>query len=219
MRTKSPWAKKVMGELPGAGPSLGAGADAGSGAAPGGRQGRTSNAAAMGDGGLVGGETGGRGGGDAPGGRGGGGARGVIAPEVTVRWDSAKPVLAAMKVQLPAALDGHYAITVLGLPPQMEMMGVRMNTLPPGDSAALQKAVVDSLLKGATLSGKGHDPLNAVMVLQSGDLHALIFGFPKQGFPIAATDKEVTFQLKLGQLTIKAKFQPKEMIYDGQLAV
>jgi hypothetical protein len=66
---------------------------------------------------------------------------------------------------------------------------------------------------------KGHDPLHADQVLLSQDRHALIFGFPRQSLPIAATDPDVTFALKLGPLTIKTKFTPKDMVYDGELAV
>jgi hypothetical protein len=214
---KSPWAKKVIGDLPGAN-NLAAGADAGA-AGSGIRPARASNAAALGDGGVVGGEAGGRGGAEAPATAGGRSRGPAVAPEVVVRWDSAKPVLAALKAQLPKELDGHYALSIIGLPPQFIAMGFNSSSSATTDPAARQKALVDTLLRGATLSAKGRDPQNADLVLQSADQHALIFGFSRQALPLTAMDRAVLFTLKLGQLTVKARFEPKEMLFDGQLAM
>ena len=47
----------------------------------------------------------------------------------------------------------------------------------------------------------------------------LIFGFPKGALPLTAADKDVQFTMKLGPLTVKAKFEPKEMMFKGELAV
>jgi hypothetical protein len=46
----------------------------------------------------------------------------------------------------------------------------------------------------------------------------MIFSFSKEALPLAAADKEVLFTLKLGA-TFKAKFELKEMMYGGQLAI
>jgi hypothetical protein len=196
-----------------------------------------------------GGGGGGRGGGGGGrGGRGGGGGEGGGAqqqgPEVVVRWENARPVLEATKLQLPPDLADHYAISVTGLPPQMlaAMLtgggrgrgrdgGARdaggggreaapsAEAPPPEDPAARQKAAVERLLHSVSLTAKGRDPQPADLVRQAFNNQTLIFGFPRQSFPLEAADRDVQFVMKLGMLTLKAKFEPKEMTYKGGLAV
>jgi hypothetical protein len=45
------------------------------------------------------------------------------------------------------------------------------------------------------------------------------FGFAKEFMPLTSTDKDVTFALNTAQLELKARFDPKEMLYLGKLAV
>jgi phosphohistidine phosphatase SixA len=97
--------------------------------------------------------------------------------------------------------------------------GAAAEAPPPEDPAARQKAAVEKLTHAATLSLKGHDPEIADLVRQANGNQTLIFGFPKQALAIAATDKDAQFTMKLGTLTIKAKFEPKEMMYKGELSV
>jgi hypothetical protein len=47
----------------------------------------------------------------------------------------------------------------------------------------------------------------------------LLFGFSKETLQLTAADKEVTFTTQLGNLTVKAKFDLKEMMYRNQLAL
>src|ERR1700722_13241542 len=101
MMTKSPWAKKVHGEIAGGG---GGGRGAGGGGGGGTRSkgqngglagGGIADAAANGIGGG-GGSRGGGGGGLADG---GGFSSAPQGPELTIRWENAAPVLAATKFQ------------------------------------------------------------------------------------------------------------------------
>jgi hypothetical protein len=47
----------------------------------------------------------------------------------------------------------------------------------------------------------------------------LLLGFPKDTLKIAAEDKEVAFATLLGKVTIKTKFNLKEMLYHENLAL
>ena len=238
MKAKSPWSKKVHAEFAGGGGGGrgGAGAESmdssGSKGSFGGMTGADSNGISAGGGGGRGGGGGGGGRGGGGGGRGGGGAASVPTLEVLVRWESASPVLEATKLKLPPDFAEHYAISVTGLPPQLLAMmltggggrgrgrdGAAAEAPPPEDPAARQKAAVEKLTHAATLSLKGHDPEIADLVRQANGNQTLIFGFPKQALAIAATDKDAQFTMKLGTLTIKAKFEPKEMMYKGELSV
>jgi hypothetical protein len=56
-------------------------------------------------------------------------------------------------------------------------------------------------------------------MLQSADKQSLIFAFQKQTLPLAETDKDVTFDVNLPSLKVKAKFELKDMLYQGTLAL
>jgi len=230
LKTHSPWAKKVRAELTGGfgGPGGREGAPqsmdrSGSRGSFGGISGADSNGISEGGGGGRGGGGGGRGGAGG-GGDFGGGAPVPQGPEVVVRWESAQPVVEALRIKLPDALANHYAVSVTGLPPQMLVMMLnrgrgRGETPPPEDPAERQKALIDRLAHSASLSAKGHDPEVAELVLQTQSRETLIFGFRKESLRLTPTDKDVQFVMKLGALTVKAKFEPKEMMYKGDVSV
>lgn len=232
LKTKSPWAKKIRGEYAG---NYGGGR--------GGRRGDGGGAESMDRsgsrgsfGGMSGADSNGIGGGGGRGGgRGGmGGDMGAVAPaapqgpELVVRWMTAKPVSDAMKFEIPPDLADHYGIGVSGLTQQMFVMALlggrgrgRAEAAPelPEDPAARQKLLIDRLMQSATLSAKGRDTQTADQIRQTADKQTLIFGFARKDFPLAGTDKDVQFTLKLGPLTVKAKFEPKEMSYKGELSL
>ena len=235
LKTKSPWAKKIHGERGfgggrggGRGDSMSSGGSKGS---FGGMSGAESNGISAGGGG------GGRGS------RGGGGDMGGSAPapqgpEVVIRFESAAPILAATKLELPAALADHYAVSITGLPPQLVSMmlsgrGGRGRgrgrdgaqeappeaEQPPADPAAEAKARQDRVLHAASLSAKNKDPQAADSVMQTADKQTIIFGFAKASLPIGPADKDLEFILRAGPMEFKAKFEPKEMMYKGALAL
>ncbi len=260
LKTKSPWAKKVRGEMTGGGGGRGGGEGGGGGrgGGRGGNGGLAGNGIAgaesngIGGGGGGGGRGGGRGGG---GGEGGGGEFAQLGPEVVVRWESAGPLTDIKKDKFPPEMADHYALSVTGLPQQLLMMalagggrgrggrggrdgggrdgggregagregagreGAPAPEAPPEDPAVRQKAMVARLLQSVSLTAKGHDPAVPDMVLQTADKQSLIFGFPKKDFPLDAKDKDVLVQMKFGPMTIKAKFEPKEMTYKGALSL
>jgi hypothetical protein len=226
LRTKSPWAKKVRMEVVtemAAAPGI----SAASSSAPGGRGGRGGGGGGAGGGGGEGGAAGG-GGGDfagGGGGEGGGGGRSAEAPEVLVRWASAKPFLDQARGPMPPDFDGHYVISVTGIPDRMLWASMArrgrgaQQEAPPPDPDTVRKQMVDKLLAATRLSVKGKDPQGADMIRQSNDQKVLFFGFQKQSLPLQAADKDLQFQLRLPNFAVKVKFDPKEMLYKGELAL
>jgi hypothetical protein len=227
LKTKSPWAKKIHGEMAGGG-SRGSGGGMGGG-------GRGGGGGGMGEGGGGGGGGSRRGGGGGSS-DGGGFSAAQQGPEVVVRWENAAPMLEATKFQLPETLQNHYAISLTGLPPQMLAMvltGARGGRgrdgksdspaaeapTTPEEQQAQLKERQDRLLHSVTLAAKGKDPQKADVVMQTSDKQTLIFGFAKDALPLAEADKDVEFTMKAGPMTIKAKFEPKEMTYKGALTI
>ena len=231
--TKSPWAKQIKAQYasgsgnsrddggypggPGTGTSTGGGYPGGGGGYPGGTGRSRGGIGIPGIGGigLPGGGGRGRGnGGGSP--RGGG----VSPYEGTVRWESARPILDAMKSPLPEAFEGHYVISASGIP----LMGSRSTgSGEDDDSTASRRQEQDDLdrLKGLTsLRPKGRDVVQAgVVARQIGTGSSFLFGFSREMLPLDTRDADILFTTQLGRLLVKANFLPKEMLYHGELAV
>ena len=128
-----------------------------------------------------------------------------------VRWESAKPVLAALKKTLPPELADHYVIGVSGFP-----FGLRN---PRSDES--EDTRLDDLKQITTLRAKGKDPAQAGVVLRGSDSDGplLLFGFSRDVIEVTPSDKNVQFDTQLGPLEISAKFEPKQMRYHGELAL
>ena len=205
--THSPWAKQVAAE----GRSWQGGGSGGRGGGirlPGGI---TFPGGGMG-GGPMGGGRGGRGG---PGGRGG-------APQLkgTVRWESAKPILEALKTTLPESLANRYVISVSGFPLNSGA-GRESRGEGSGDSSGPSDEMLDRVKALTSLQPKGKALAQPGVVqpqLTTG-ASSLLFGFAKDILALDRDDTEVSFSTQLGRLTVKAKFNLKEMMYRGELAV
>jgi hypothetical protein len=167
--------------------------------------------------GIPGGGGGGMGGGR---GRGRGGQSAESFFKGTVRWESAKPVLEALKSPLPEAFANHYVISVSGFP----VNGGRYRRSQDDGDSNSTAANEDRLdrLKGLTyLQPKGREGAQPGVVQQSPSAGGgtLLFGFSKEMLAIKAEDKDVTFSTKLGNLLVKTKFSLKDMMYHEQLAL
>jgi hypothetical protein len=241
--TKSPWAKQVKahyaaGEEPTGGDVENPGGTTTRGRYPGGSTGT--------GGGYPGGGTstgGGYPGGGYPGGTGrssggigipgiggigipglggkGRGRGGVASPyEGTVRWESARPILEAMKAPLPEAFEGRYVISVSGIPLLRDRsMGAGEEDDSPA-SRRREKDDIDSLKSLSSLEARGRDPVQAGMVTrQVATGSSFLFGFSRELLPLETRDTDFLFTTTLGRLVVKAHFVPKEMLYHGQLAV
>ena len=122
----------------------------------------------------------------------------------TVVWESAAPVRAALKTKLPDGFDGQYVLGVTGVP------------LARSDS----KGAIDRLRQVTTLQTKNRQPLEAAGAQVQHDNGTLyLFGFAKEGLPLSRDDKEVVFTTRMGNVVFTAKFNPKDMLYHGDLSV
>jgi hypothetical protein len=121
---------------------------------------------------------------------------------VTVRWESAKPILQVTRTELPNEFRNHYVISVTGLP--VSVLSQTSNGAP---------------LPTAELSAGRHRLERSEFVALTSDKLTLLFAFPKGNPLIKASDKTVSFTMKLSGITIKTKFVPKDMVYRGQLAL
>jgi hypothetical protein len=151
-------------------------------------------------------------------GRGGGGpAQGSQSSYVgTVRWESAQPVLDAVKSPLPEDFAGQYVISVSSIP--LTIGRGRPQSEEDSDNPKPDK--LDDVKQSTTLQFKGKDPVMAVEVQQqisSGTL--VLFGFPKAALALGEAVGEVDFASRMGSLFVKARFNLKEMQYHGTLAV
>jgi hypothetical protein len=249
LTTKSPWAKEVIAQgarerdgqrggyggpgTPGPGPGYGGPGGPG----PGGGYGVPGG---PGIGGGIGGV--GIGGGGIGGGIGGpGGPRDRGQParsfKATVRWESAKPILEALKSPLPDAFANRYVISVSGLPLNSSGRS-RSQDDDDGDlssrtsrrqaqdnddvdsSSRSTQDMLDQLKSLTSLTPKGrHDAQPGVVQQLSSGNGSVLFGFSKEILDLKPEDKEATFSTRFDRLNVTAKFNLKEMLYHGALAL
>jgi hypothetical protein len=142
---------------------------------------------------------------------GGRAGRGAIPPNIIVRWESAQPILDALRAPLAAEFAGHYVLSVTNLPVAIVRPSGRGVVATPED-------ILERLQNGATLEAKGKEPVEAGIARRS-RIGSFIFGFSKDSLRLEPSDRDIVFKLEVAQISIKAKFDAKEMIYRGKLAV
>jgi hypothetical protein len=121
-----------------------------------------------------------------------------------VIWESAKVIRDAEKTPLPEGFDGQYVLSVTGIPL----------------AKTSSKSSLDTVRQVTMLQIKGRDPLEAGVVQQNKDHGAIYYmGFSKEALAIGKDDKDVVFTTHMGKVSFTAKFNPKEMLYHGELAV
>jgi hypothetical protein len=142
----------------------------------------------------------------------------------TVRWESAEPIIAAAPPTMPQGFEKHYVIATVGFPdlgtPRPRYnddsgSGSGSGSNSSGDN--LDKSFVDELKQYTILQPKGRDLAQAGIVKRK--LGNYYFGFSKELITLDSGEHEVDFETRIGRLTIKAKFNMKEMMYKGKLAV
>jgi hypothetical protein len=151
--------------------------------------------------------------------RGGGGRRGWTSASSNpsanspkfpgiVTWVSAKPILLALKVQLPSDFVQHYVIGVSGLP------------VVSGHGEGSGSADAYAPLKETTyLQVRGQDAAQPGIIRQDpNDTSSVLFGFLNQFLDLSQA-KSVTFATTMGLLSVKVKFDLARMTYKGELAV
>jgi hypothetical protein len=122
----------------------------------------------------------------------------------TVVWESAAPVRAALKTKLPDGFEGQYVLGVTGLP------------LAKSDS----KNALDRLRQVTTLTARGKQVLEPAGVQEeTGNGTVYLFGFARNALALSRDDKDVVFTTHMGRLAFTAKFNPKDMLYRGELSL
>ena len=123
-------------------------------------------------------------------------------PALTVRWESALPVQeAVLKLQqtdAPTIDEGHYAVSVAGLPARLAEAG---------------RGKPQAELKR---SGRKAIKSSEARIISRDDGAMVVFLFPRSK-EIVAGDKEVEFHARIGPLEVKQSFALDAMKYDGKL--
>ncbi|HEY7339167.1 MAG TPA: hypothetical protein VH639_30040 [Bryobacteraceae bacterium] len=206
LTTNSPWAKPVSAQMESNDDSV-----YNSGSPQGGSQGRPRiglGIPGLGIPGVGGGYPGGGGGGYP----GGGGRRGSGAHQVrgTVLWESAQPVMDAVKPEFPEEFAGHLVIALNGFP------------FPPRNENRSEEDALDDLKSVTFLKPDRSDSVQPGVVkrpVSSSTSGGILFGFSKDLVKLGVEDKEIQFTTSLGHSHIVARFTPKDMLYRGKLAV
>lgn len=144
--------------------------------------------------------------------------------DVTVRWDSALPVRQAFErkrggqTYSPEQVHKDYIITVIGLVPSGRyaepQLATRSSNTP--EDVRNPEEMLESMIRYSFLFPHGKSAIradDAKLDTATGTLH--IF-FPRT-HAIDADDKDVTFQMRFGSLSVIRKFRLKDMMYHGQL--
>jgi hypothetical protein len=140
---------------------------------------------------------------------------------VLARWESAQPIRDALLAPLPHAFDGHYVISLSNVPPTA--MNAALNRRRPAGSpepTITLEAMQEELQAAATLGVAGKDPAGAGIVRRmTGSESTYLFGFSKEFLTLTANDREAVFTLHTLRVSVKARFELKDMVYRGKLAV
>jgi len=144
----------------------------------------------------------------------------------TVRWESAEPIMAAAPPPMPDGFEKHYVIATVGFPdlgtPRRRYdddSGSESGSSSGSNSTSgeLDKSFADELKQYTILQPKGRDLAQAGIVKRK--LGNYYFGFSRELITLDSGEHEVEFQTRIGRLSIKAKFNMKEMMYKGKLAI
>jgi hypothetical protein len=152
--------------------------------------------------------------------RNGGGAR--RREPVTVRWESGQPIRDALGFPLPGDFADRYVIAVTALPYGVMEKPKRGQEGPvePETPIARQRRMMLLLQQAATLEARGKEPAQPGLVRPAPKaLATWLFGFSKEFLTIDGTDRDVEFTLRTAFVSLRAKFDPKMMLYRGKLAV
>jgi hypothetical protein len=187
------------------------------------------------------------GGGGYPGGGNNGGNNGDPAQNepmnLTIRWESAAPIQAALMRQgasasdelkaVAASTEKYYVIEVLGLrmPRQSQRSRGVVDADDPDNNGnnndndqrsqdRSNDALRSQLLDAAQLAPKGKASIYAqdVQIVGPGGIDGVRFLFPRTT-PISAGDKEVEFILNIRRIKVDEKFKLSDMQYEGKLAI
>jgi hypothetical protein len=138
----------------------------------------------------------------------------------TVRWESAKPIQEALKTEIPKEFEGHYIISVNGFP-LTQRQPRNQQSQDEDNSQQSTQDTLDRLKQVTYLEPKGRRDAQPGIVRQpvAASYGSVWFGFQRDFLNLKADDKEAEFTTQFGRMTIKAKFNLKDMLYRGELAI
>ena len=150
---------------------------------------------------------------------------GPPALNVTVRWDSALPVVLALsrepdRSNLREQAKKDYIVTVIGLVPggRYGRSGFSPSSSDSARDVRNPEEMLEAVMQYSRLLLKGKPaiaPVDAKLDPASGALHLF---FPRTQ-PINVRDKDVVFETRFGSLSVSKKFRLKDMVFRGQLAL
>jgi hypothetical protein len=128
---------------------------------------------------------------------------GKVIFQATIRWESARPIRAAEKIDTIEDPDAYVLAAVGDFP----------NSGSDDDPAEREQR--QAMLREYTkLDRKGDGPIYLARIEQIAT--GIRFYFPRLD-PITLANKEIAFSTKMGPLEMKAKFPLKDMMYRGKL--
>ena len=126
-----------------------------------------------------------------------------VGPKGVVTWESAQPIRDAMKTATPPEFENSYVLGVDGIPAG----GRSADTL--RESAVLNFTGKPRWTVGAT---NARELIRATGVVYE-------FAFSKSATPIARNSGDIVFEVSFGDWKIRTTFEPKNMLYQGRLAL
>jgi hypothetical protein len=138
----------------------------------------------------------------------------------TVRWESAKPIMEALRTdKFPEGFADHYVISVSGIPLNPGQRQQQQNQDDDSNQRS-QQTLLDQIKAQTYLAPKDKRDAQPGIVTQQGSIYGnVLFGFSKDVLALKPEDKEVTFSTVFGRTPIKTKFVFKDMLYHGELSV
>lgn len=124
--------------------------------------------------------------------------------QTIIRWESAKPIREALRRPLPSETTDAFVIGVTGMP----IMGQE------SDSSELAESLKATTWLAMRGKAKWH-PFRVHFEAKG----AVLFFFDKDAGKLNADSPEVTFVSNLARFAFKARFEPKQMRYQGKPAM
>ena len=125
-----------------------------------------------------------------------------IVPKGVVTWESSQPIRDAMKTPLPGVFADCYVVGVDGIP-----FGVASTGDLKGTAALRSYGKVKWTAR----------PRVVRELVRTSPVYAI--GFSRGGAPIGPDSGDIVFEAQFQGWLVEAKFEPRKMLYHGQLAV
>ena len=136
--------------------------------------------------------------------------------QVTVRWESARPVHLAGGLDLPQDRAGFYVIRLTGMPLMPPRPGKDGEPAPDPNQGLLEAVKQTSRIERKE---KNSIPCAHLLTGSGTAATELLLFFSRQPDPITLADREVTVVSQFGAFQLSVRFPLKEMMFGGALAL